>query len=169
MFMDFNILDVTLMGYYMLMSTTSFESLGMLVGTMMPVMTELWFNSSQLFGMLYTLMYVGAVVVLFVFMLSVLNKKEEYEPQYSSLLMMLLMLFLDDLDYNDSNDCDMNNMNIYDNFNLLNIHNNSDLTTMGSLMFTEYSLVLILIALILLLGMMGMMVMMKSSSSLKKD
>ena len=168
MYIDFSILDVTLIGYYILISTTSFESLGILVGTIIPVITELWFNSSQLFGILYTLIYVGAVVVLFVFILSVLNKKEEYEPQYSSLFVILLILFLDDLDYNDSNDCDLNTVNIYENFNLLNIHNNSDLTTIGSLIFTEYSFILILIALILLLGIIGIIVVIKSEKNYNK-
>ncbi|KAG0670702.1 NADH:ubiquinone dehydrogenase subunit 1, partial [Pichia californica] len=114
MFIDLNILDITLIGYYILISTTSFESLGILV---------------------------------------VLNKKEEYEPQYSSLFVILLILFLDDLDYNDSNDCDLNTVNIYDNFNLLSIHNNSDLTTIGKILESiEYLLMAILFIVGLLLG-----------------
>jgi hypothetical protein len=41
MYIDLSILDVTLIGYYILISTTSFESLGILVGTIIPVITEL--------------------------------------------------------------------------------------------------------------------------------
>lgn len=167
MYIDLSILDVTLIGYYILISTTSFESLGILVGTIIPVITELWFNSSQLFGILYTLIYVGAVVILFVFILSVLNKKEEYEGQYSSLFLILLILFLDDLDYNDSNNVNLNTVNIYNDFNLMNMNNSSDLTTIGSLIFTEYSFILILIALILLLSIIGIIVVIKSKSDSK--
>jgi len=94
MYLDFSILDVTLLGYYILISKTSFE---------------LWFNYSQLFAILYTLIYVGVVI----FILSVLNKKEEYQYQYSSLFIIILLLFLDDLDYNDSNDINLNSINIY--------------------------------------------------------
>lgn len=158
MFIDFSILDVTLIGYYILISTTSFESLGILVATIIPVISELWYNSSQLFGILYTLIYVGAVVILFVFILSVINKKEEYEYEYSSLFLILFILFLDDLDYNDNNDNDINNTNIFDFNYLFNINNNSDMTTLGNLLFTEYSLILILISLILLLSIIGLIV-----------
>nr|YP_003127037.1 Nad6p [Brettanomyces custersianus]ACU32820.1 Nad6p [Brettanomyces custersianus] len=168
MYLDFNILDVTLLGYYILISTTSFESLGILIGTIIPVITELWFNSSQLFAILYTLIYVGAVVILFVFILSVLNKKEEYEYQYSSLLLILIILFLDDLDYNDSGDYNLNNVNIFDNFNLLNITNNSDLATIGNLLFTEYSFLLVIIAVTLLLSIIGIIVIVKRNKSLAK-
>lgn len=168
MYLDFNILDVTLLGYYILISTTSFESLGILIGTIIPVITELWFNSSQLFAILYTLIYVGAVVILFVFILSVLNKKEEYEYQYSSLLLILIILLLDDLDYNDSGDYNLNNVNIFDNFNLLNITNNSDLATIGNLLFTEYSFLLVIIAVTLLLSIIGIIVIVKRNKSLAK-
>lgn len=158
MYIDFNILDITIIGFYTLISTTSFESLGILVATIIPVISELWYNSSQLFGILYTLIYVGAVVILFVFILSVINKKEEYEYEYSSLFLILFILFLDDLDYNDNNDNDINNTNIFDFNYLFNINNNSDMTTLGNLLFTEYSLILILISLILLLSIIGLIV-----------
>lgn len=158
MYIDFNILDITIIGFYTLISTTSFESLGILVATIIPVISELWYNSSQLFGILYTLIYVGAVVILFVFILSVINKKEEYEYEYSSLFLILFILFLDDLDYNDNNDNDITNTNIFDFNYLFNINNNSDMSTLGNLLFTEYSLILILISLILLLSIIGLIV-----------
>ncbi|CCA41179.2 unnamed protein product (mitochondrion) [Komagataella phaffii CBS 7435] len=159
--MNLEILDLSMLGFYSLMSSNSFESMAMLVATMMPVMTELWYNYSQLFALLYTLMYVGAVVILFVFILSVMNEKEEYEYEYSGLFMLILVLLLDDLDDNESNDNDYNNVYMTDYADWFNNYNESDLSVMGNLLFTEYALLLLMISFILLMSIIGLILIVK--------
>lgn len=165
MYIDFNFLDISLLNYYILISSTTFESLGILIGSIIIVISELWFINSQLFSILYTIIYVGAVVILFVFILSVINKKEEYQFQYNSFIIFFLILFFDNfnISYFDSlNYSLLTNSNslqyIYDYYNLFNINISSDLTTIGNLLFTEFSFILLLISLILLLTILGIII-----------
>lgn len=159
--MNLELLDLSILGYYSILSSNSFESIGLLVATILPVITELWFNNSQLFSLLYTLIYVGAVIILFVFILSVINEKEEYEIEYSALLIILLILLLDDLDWNESNDNDIYNYNITDWSYWSNYLSESDLSIIGNYLFTEYALILLLISLILLMSIIGLIIVVK--------
>nr|YP_008474821.1 NADH dehydrogenase subunit 6 [Ogataea polymorpha]AGS44038.1 NADH dehydrogenase subunit 6 [Ogataea polymorpha] len=160
MYIDYNILDISLLNYFILISSTTFESLGILIGSIILVISELWFINSQLFSILYTIIYVGAVVILFVFILSVINKKEEYQFQYSSLFIILTIIILDDINYTYfeiSNNIE-NIIHIYDYYNIFNLNISSDLSTIGNLLFTEFSFILLLISLILLLTIIGIII-----------
>nr|YP_004072424.1 NADH dehydrogenase subunit 6 [Ogataea polymorpha]ADT63571.1 NADH dehydrogenase subunit 6 [Ogataea polymorpha] len=160
MYIDFNLLDISLLNYYILISSTTFESTGMTIGSIMTVISELWFINSQLFSILYTIIYVGAVVMLFVFILSVINKKEEYQFQYTSLFIFITIIMLDDLNftYFDISNNIQNMTHIYDYYNLFNMNMSSDLSTMGNLLFTEFSFMLLLTSLILLTTILGIIV-----------
>lgn len=160
MYIDFNLLDISLLNYYILISSTTFESLGILIGSIILVISQLWFINSQLFSILYTIIYVGAVVILFVFILSVINKKEEYQFQYTSLFIFITIIILDDLNftYFDISNNIQNITHIYDYYNLFNINISSDLSTIGNLLFTEFSFILLLTSLILLLTILGIIV-----------
>lgn len=154
--MIWELMDLWVLGYFILIGNNNFESIGILVATIFPVISELWYGDSQLFGLIYILIYVGAVVILFIFILSVLNENEVYKDVYIGLFIILLILNLDELDDNDNNDNDIVNNYITDISNLFNYNSISDLSVLGNLLFTEYSFLLIIISLILLMSIIGL-------------
>nr|QMS50807.1 Nad6 [Metschnikowia shivogae] len=130
------------------------------MGLLSPVQSMLWlmvlfvstamslYNQDfMLMGMLYMLMYVGAIAMLFLFMLSLL--KIDYMPQgnVSPLMMTLLCVSFMPLDLT----YDYNGMiiELNDTFN--------ELTTMGNQFYTEYAMLLIMTGLMLILSVVGAM------------
>nr|YP_009922210.1 Nad6 [Metschnikowia shivogae]QMS50793.1 Nad6 [Metschnikowia shivogae] len=130
------------------------------MGLLSPVQSMLWlmvlfvstamslYNQDfMLMGMLYMLMYVGAIAMLFLFMLSLL--KIDYMPQgnVSPLMMTLLCVSFMPLDLTYDYNGIMIELN--DTFN--------ELTTMGNQFYTEYAMLLIMTGLMLILSVVGAM------------
>nr|QMQ98313.1 Nad6 [Metschnikowia sp. 03-147.1] len=130
------------------------------MGLLSPVQSMLWlmmlfvstamslYNQDfMLMGILYMLMYVGAIAMLFLFMLSLL--KMDYMPQgnVSPLMMTLLCVcFMPlDLTYN------YNGMIIELNDTI------NELMVVGNQFYTEYAMLLIMTGLMLMLSVVGAM------------
>lgn len=98
-----------------------------------------------LMGILYILIYVGAIAILFLFILSLL--KIDYSPQgsISPLIVTMLVIALIPLDL------------MYDTFGIItnvdNVYN--ELVTVGNQFYTEYAVLLIIIGIILILSVIG--------------
>nr|YP_009935240.1 Nad6 [Metschnikowia hibisci]QNS23179.1 Nad6 [Metschnikowia hibisci]QNS23194.1 Nad6 [Metschnikowia hibisci] len=130
------------------------------MGLLSPVQSMLWlmmlfvstamslYNQDfMLMGMLYMLMYVGAMAMLFLFMLSLL--KMDYMPQgnVSPLMMTLLCVSFMPLDLT----YDYNGMiiELNETFN--------ELTVVGNQFYTEYAMLLMMTGLMLMLSVVGAM------------
>nr|YP_009919800.1 Nad6 [Metschnikowia agaves]QMQ98509.1 Nad6 [Metschnikowia agaves]QMQ98523.1 Nad6 [Metschnikowia agaves] len=134
------------------------------MGMLTPVQSMLWLmmlfvstamslynNDYVLMGMLYVLMYVGAMAMLFLFMLSLL--KMEYMPKgrMSPLMMTLLTMSLMPLDLT----YDMNSM-------MMNMNTTyNELMMVGLQLYTEYSMLLMMMSMMLIMSMVGAMAMTK--------
>uniref|UniRef100_A0A291F7Z4 NADH-ubiquinone oxidoreductase chain 6 n=1 Tax=[Candida] psychrophila TaxID=45577 RepID=A0A291F7Z4_9ASCO len=104
-----------------------------------------------LMGMTYVTMYVGAMAMLFLFMLSLL--KMEYTPQgtMTPLVVTLLAMCLMPLDMT------------YETYGMVTQMENvtDELVVVGNQLYTEYAMLLILTGLMLMLSVMGAMSMTK--------
>lgn len=128
------------------------------IGLLSPVQSILWliilflstavclYNQGfMLIGILYILIYVGAIAILFLFILSLL--KIDYTPQgkISPLVVTLLTISLIPLDLT------------YETYGIVmeveNIWN--ELIVVGSQLYTEYSILLIITGIILILSVIG--------------
>lgn len=98
-----------------------------------------------LMGILYILIYVGAIAILFLFILSLL--KIDYTPQgnISPLIITMLIIILIPLDL------------MYDSLGIVtnvdNVYN--ELVIVGNQLYTEYAILLIIIGIILILSVIG--------------
>nr|YP_009935190.1 Nad6 [Metschnikowia orientalis]QNS23073.1 Nad6 [Metschnikowia orientalis]QNS23225.1 Nad6 [Metschnikowia orientalis] len=130
------------------------------LGLLSPVQSMLWlmvlfvstamslYNQNfMLMGILYMLMYVGAIAMLFLFMLSLL--KMDYMPQgnVSPLMMTLLCMCFMPLDLT------------YENYGIVMNFNETfnELMVVGNQFYTEYAMLLIITGLILILSVVGAM------------
>ena len=128
------------------------------IGLLSPVQSILWliilFVSTAsclysqgfvLMGILYILIYVGAIAILFLFILSLL--KIDYIPQgkISPLVITLLSISLIPLDLS------------YETYGIVsNVYNIwNELVVVGNQMYTEYAILLIITGLILILSVIG--------------
>lgn len=128
------------------------------IGLLSPVQSILWliilflstavclYNQGfMLMGILYILIYVGAIAILFLFILSLL--KIDYTPQgkISPLIVTLLTISLIPLDLT------------YETYGIVmeveNIWN--ELIVVGNQLYTEYSILLIITGIILILSVIG--------------
>nr|QMQ98465.1 Nad6 [Metschnikowia sp. UWOPS 03-167b3]QNS23140.1 Nad6 [Metschnikowia similis] len=134
------------------------------MGLLSPVQSMLWlmmlfvstamslYNQDfMLMGMLYMLMYVGAMAMLFLFMLSLL--KMDYMPQgnVSPLMMTLLCVCFMPLDLT----YDYNGMIMEFNETV------NELIVVGNQFYTEYAMLLMMTGLMLMLSVVGAMAMTK--------
>ena len=98
-----------------------------------------------LMGILYILIYVGAIAILFLFILSLL--KIDYKPQgsISPLIITLLAICLIPLDIT------------YETYGIVtNVDNTfNELIVVGNQLYTEYAILLIITGLILILSVIG--------------
>nr|YP_009919760.1 Nad6 [Metschnikowia hawaiiensis]QMQ98385.1 Nad6 [Metschnikowia hawaiiensis]QMQ98399.1 Nad6 [Metschnikowia hawaiiensis] len=132
------------------------------MGLLSPVQSILWLimlfistamslynHDFMLMGILYILMYVGAIAMLFLFMLSLL--KMDYMPQgnVSPLMMTLLCVSFIPLDLTYSYNGMM--MEFNDTYN--------ELMVVGNQLYTEYAMLLIMTGLMLMLSVVGAMAM----------
>nr|YP_010508124.1 NADH dehydrogenase subunit 6 [Candida verbasci]UXG56588.1 NADH dehydrogenase subunit 6 [Candida verbasci] len=112
------------------------------------------YNSGYvLMGMLYVLVYVGAMAMLFLFMLSLLDMEYTHTPGMHPLTMSMLLVCLMPLDLS-TNEMSMGMMESpYTVYNELN--------TMGMLLYTEYAMPMVMMGMVLVLSIMGAMAMAK--------
>lgn len=107
-------------------------------------------------GLLYILIYVGAISVLFIFILSLINIKyselyyKSYNPDifiiiYSFILLLVLIISNTNMDSN----------YLIINENSLNINNIMEFKIIGELLYTEYAILFIILGLILLLSIIA--------------
>lgn len=105
----------------------------------------LYLQGFELIGLLYILIYVGAIAILFLFILSLLNI--EYLPknniQSTSYLLFIFLIIPLDLSY------EADSLII----NLFNINN--ELITIGDLLYSEYAIIFILSSIILVISVVG--------------
>nr|YP_009029655.1 NADH dehydrogenase subunit 6 [Magnusiomyces ingens]AHY04909.1 NADH dehydrogenase subunit 6 [Magnusiomyces ingens]QUX32919.1 NADH dehydrogenase subunit 6 [Magnusiomyces ingens] len=151
----------------------------------------LFYTGLGVMGLLYMLVYVGAMAMLFLFMLSLMNiKMSELSSKSNNSDMLLMIITLMTLSYvlmninidniniinnvlsyinnmlqNDYS-IDSSNINNIEMFNMLNINYDdltsySELKIIGELLYTEYSIVMLMIGLILLLTIIGVIIMTK--------
>lgn len=128
------------------------------IGLLSPVQSILWliilfistsiclYNQGfMLMGILYILIYVGAIAILFLFILSLL--KIDYSPQgkVSPLIVTLLIVSFIPLDLT------------YINYGIvINIENVwNELVVVGNQLYTEYAVLLVITGLILILSVIG--------------
>lgn len=107
-----------------------------------------------LMGILYIMIYVGAIAVLFLFILSLLNIEYKKAQLVSPLIITLLIISLIPIDliyeplYFNTNISDYNLT-----MELIDIHN--ELYIIGCLLYADYALLLIITGLILILSVIG--------------
>lgn len=96
-------------------------------------------------GLLYILIYVGAIAILFLFILSLLKIDFIPKGNISPLIITLLIICFIPLDLN----YNINNI-------IININTTyNELVTVGLLLYTEYSVLLMIISIILILSIVG--------------
>nr|YP_009935166.1 Nad6 [Metschnikowia caudata]QNS23035.1 Nad6 [Metschnikowia caudata]QNS23058.1 Nad6 [Metschnikowia caudata] len=134
------------------------------MGLLSPVQSMLWLmilfvstalslynNNFILMGILYILIYVGAMAILFLFMLSLL--KMDYMPNnnMSPLIMGMLSMCFMPLDL------------CYDNYGMMiNINEMyNELIMVGMQLYTEYAMLLLMTGMMLMLSVVGAMAMTK--------
>nr|YP_227560.1 NADH dehydrogenase subunit 6 [Candida metapsilosis]AAX73035.1 NADH dehydrogenase subunit 6 [Candida metapsilosis]ACB37041.1 NADH dehydrogenase subunit 6 [Candida metapsilosis]AEX57358.1 NADH dehydrogenase subunit 6 [Candida metapsilosis]AEX57373.1 NADH dehydrogenase subunit 6 [Candida metapsilosis]AEX57388.1 NADH dehydrogenase subunit 6 [Candida metapsilosis] len=115
---------------------------------------SLYSNGFVLMGILYVLIYVGAIAILFLFILSLLNIEYNYKGTIHPLILTILLICLIPLDLSYETYGIVENVNIAYPFNGL-LDWDLELTTVGSLLYTEYAIPMILIGLILILSVIG--------------
>ncbi|CAK7919996.1 NADH-ubiquinone oxidoreductase chain 6 (mitochondrion) [[Candida] anglica] len=130
---------------------TPVQSMLFLILLFVSTAMSLYSQGFVLMGMLYMLVYVGAMAMLFLFMLSLL--KMEYSPKnvmspYMMVMLMMMSLPLD-LTYNVDGMSEM----VYTTSN--------ELMMVGSLLYTDYSMLMMMTGLMLILSVMGAMSMTK--------
>lgn len=98
-----------------------------------------------LIGILYVLIYVGAIAILFLFILSLLNIEYKNVNKISPLIMTLLIISLIPLDLSYDTQYIVMNMN----------HVYKELVIVGYLLYTEYAVLIIILGIILILSVIG--------------
>lgn len=101
----------------------------------------------MLMGILYVLIYVGAIAILFLFILSLLKIEYIEQGSMSPLILTILIVCLLPLDI----------FNIYETDNIIEEVTTvwNELTIVGNQFYTEYAVLLIIVGLILILSVIG--------------
>nr|YP_003434271.1 NADH dehydrogenase subunit 6 [Candida sojae]ABO27137.1 NADH dehydrogenase subunit 6 [Candida sojae] len=121
------------------------QSILALICLFLSVAVSLYSSGYVLMGILYILVYVGAIAILFLFILSLLNI--EYTPVggMSPLIIFLLLILLLPLDISFDSYAPIES--VYTAYNELDI--------IGTLFYSEYALILLLLGIILVLSVIG--------------
>lgn len=128
------------------------------IGLLSPVQSILWliilFTSTAiclysqgyvLMGILYILIYVGAIAILFLFILSLLKIDYRNQGNISPLIITILMICLIPLDLT------------YETYGIISEIDNSwnELVIVGNQLYTEYAILLVITGVILILSVIG--------------
>lgn len=105
----------------------------------------LYSNGFVLMAILYVLIYVGAIAILFLFILSLLKIEYHLPERVSAFKVACILVLLIPLDLG------------FDNISITTIsHNiNNELVSVGNQLFTEYAIIILLVAIILVLSVIG--------------
>lgn len=124
---------------------TPVQSILCLIVLFVSTSISLYIEGYELMGILYVLIYVGAIAILFLFILSLL--KIEYKPQgvISPLKITIILILLIPLDLS------YENVSIIENINYIN----NELITVGTQLYTEYSILILITGIVLILSVIG--------------
>nr|YP_003204919.1 NADH dehydrogenase subunit 6 [Millerozyma farinosa]CAY39289.1 NADH dehydrogenase, subunit 6 [Millerozyma farinosa] len=124
---------------------TPVQSITCLIVTFVSTAMSTYSEGFILMGILYVLIYVGAIAILFLFILSLLNI--EYKPQGSMkpIIVTILLVSLIPLDLS------YETYGITTEFNTIN----EELWVVGVQFYTEYAILLLMTGLILMMSVMG--------------
>lgn len=98
-----------------------------------------------LIGILYVLIYVGAIAILFLFILSLLNIEYKNVNKVSPLIVTLLIISLIPIDLSYESQYIVTEIN----------HVYKELVIVGYLLYTEYAVLILLLGIILILSVIG--------------
>lgn len=124
---------------------------------------SLYIQGFELISILYILIYVGAIAILFLLIISLLNI--EYKEQWSksnkyniSILWMIIILIpLDLVITNHPSGREVSIITLDKNI----IGTSEELITIGNLIYTEYGIIMIIISLIILISIVGVITIVK--------
>lgn len=128
---------------------TPVQSIVALIGLFISVSISLYTNGYVLMGILYVLIYVGAIAILFLFILSLLNIEYHYTSGINPLIMTVLLICLIPIDLS------YVSTDIVENVNKSFLDWDLELMTVGTLLYTEYAIPMVLIGVILVLSVIG--------------
>jgi NADH:ubiquinone oxidoreductase subunit 6 (subunit J) len=124
---------------------TPVQSILFLILLFVSTAISLYSQGYMLMGILYVLIYVGAIAILFLFILSLLKIDYIEQGTISPLILTILVICLLPLDLS------YETYGIIENINYIN----NELVTVGNLFYTEYGILLIITGLILILSVIG--------------
>lgn len=144
--------------YYKIMNLISGISSLLAIGILTPVQSILWLiilflstaislynNDYVLMGILYIMIYVGAIAILFLFILSLLKIDYKAKSDSNPLIITLLAISFIPLDLS------YNPVGLVQNLN----ETYNELITVGLQFYTEYAVLLVITGLILILSVVG--------------
>jgi NADH:ubiquinone oxidoreductase subunit 6 (subunit J) len=124
---------------------TPVQSILFLILLFVSTAISLYSQGYMLMGILYVLIYVGAIAILFLFILSLLKIDYIEQGTISPLILTILVICLLPLDLS------YETYGIIENINYIN----NELITVGNLFYTEYAILLVITGLILILSVIG--------------
>nr|YP_003433752.1 Nad6p [Candida viswanathii]ABP03912.1 Nad6p [Candida viswanathii] len=121
------------------------QSILALICLFLSIAISLYINGYVLMGILYILVYVGAIAILFLFILSLLNI--EYTPVggMNPLIIFLILIMFLPFDISFESYSPIESINTVTN----------ELDIVGTLFYSEYALILLLLGIILVLSVIG--------------
>nr|YP_008475227.1 NADH dehydrogenase subunit 6 [Candida corydali]AGS44544.1 NADH dehydrogenase subunit 6 [Candida corydali] len=123
------------------------QSIVAMIALFVSTAISLYNSGYELMGILYVLVYVGAIAILFLFILSLLDIEYTHTPGMHPLIVTILIICLIPLDINNSDIC----IGIVE--TPYTIYN--ELQTIGMLFYTEYAIPMVVIAIVLVLSIIG--------------
>lgn len=187
-FNNLNIISLlaVIFAIFVIIDNNPIKSLLYLIGLFLTISIYLNIIGLTFIGLSYLVIYVGAVSILFIFILMLINIRTSELQNNSNnsifLALIITLLFnyiLQPLLPNTSNYY-IYNYNLFtsnlDNINLVtssqwdsNLIENSNITSIGNIMYSNYSIWLIIASLVLILAMVGAIVITIKTQYKKKD
>nr|SBT62695.1 Nad6p [Candida orthopsilosis]SBT62711.1 Nad6p [Candida orthopsilosis]SBT62727.1 Nad6p [Candida orthopsilosis]SBT62789.1 Nad6p [Candida orthopsilosis]SBT62805.1 Nad6p [Candida orthopsilosis] len=130
------------------------QSIVCLMALFVSAAISLYSNGFVTMGITYVTIYVGAIAMLFLFILSLLNIEYNYKGTIHPLMFTMLTMCLIPLDLSYETYGMVENVNIAYPFNGL-LDWDLELSTVGTLLYTEYAIPMIFMGLILITSVMG--------------
>nr|YP_010944568.1 NADH dehydrogenase subunit 6 [Blastomyces percursus]WMB97444.1 NADH dehydrogenase subunit 6 [Blastomyces percursus] len=180
-FLDILYIICILFSLYTIISKNPVVSIFFLIGLFLSISSYLFFIGLEFIGLSYLLVYVGAVSILFLFILMLINIRisellsDTYN--YLPLAMLSVILFIYILGDNIPNNISELGYNKFENlkqeyfFNYkedilyvislnwdTSLVNNTQISSIGNILYTNYSIWLLILSIILLLAMVGTIV-----------
>ena len=173
-FIDFIFVPSILCGTFVIISKNPIVSVLFLIGLFLSIACYLIFQGTSFIGLAYLLVYVGAVSILFLFILMLINIRvsELTNDTSNSIPLAIIVSFIfyyiiQNLIPDNFSGDELHNIKKFTNRNLddlsyvtskawdANLSENSHISTLGDIMYTNYFMWLILSSFILLLAMVG--------------